>query len=51
MLVAKQLLAPIDFHMKEEKNAIEINGDQKLFGFQHSSKYHVWNVCGNISSI
>ncbi len=34
MLVTKQLLVHIDFHSMEEKNAMEVHGDQRLF---------VWN--------
>ncbi len=32
------LLFPIDFN-DVDKNNMEVNGDQKLFDFQHSSKY------------
>ncbi len=35
----KQLLVAIDFHSMGEKNTIKVNGYQKLFGYQHSSKY------------
>ncbi len=38
MLVIKQLLAPIDFHIMG-KNTVEVNGDYQLFGYPHSSKY------------
>ncbi len=38
MLVTKQLLVATDLH-RMEKNAMEVNGDWKLFGYLHSSKY------------
>ncbi len=38
MLVTKHLLVPIDFSSME-KNNMEVNEDQKLFGCPHSSKY------------
>ncbi len=36
MLESKQLLVANDFHM--EKHTVEVNGDQKIFDYQHSSK-------------
>ncbi len=38
MLVAQQLTVPIDFHSME-KNIMEVNGYQQMFGYQHSPKY------------
>jgi len=35
----KQLLAPIALHSMKEKSTMEVNGQQKLFGWENSSKY------------
>ncbi len=38
MWVTKQLLVHIDFDNRKKKHAMEVTGDQQLFGFPHSSK-------------
>lgn len=40
MCVTKRLLVPTDFHSMEREKKIQstVNGYQKLFGYQHSSK-------------
>ncbi len=39
MWAVKQLLVSIDFHSMVKKiNNMEVSGEQKLFGYQHSSK-------------
>lgn len=39
MFLTKQFPAAIDIYIREKKNYIEGNGDQKLFGY--SSKYFI----------
>ncbi len=40
MWETKQLLVHIDFDGRK-KNTMEVTEDQQLFGFPHSSKYHL----------
>ncbi len=53
MLANKHLLVAIDFH-SVEKNTMEVNDYQQLFGWQHSSKYHFCiqiQNCNNMSKL
>jgi len=50
MLVTKQFLVPIDFHCIFF-HTMEVNGDQQLFGYQHSSKNVVFNKRQNLMQV
>ncbi len=44
MLVTKQLMVPSDFD-SIYFSIMEVNGEQSLFGYQHSSKYIIlWTI-------
>ncbi len=36
MSVSKQFMVVKDFHSKEKRNTMEVNGYRQLFGYQHS---------------